>query len=633
MPTPLRPTGFDPTVADRANDLLGSVDLRGRITYSNATVQRLTLRSERDLLARPALDLVAVTHRDDVRAFYARQIERRISTTYYELPIVTARHRTVWLAVHTHLIRRGSRVIGLQIIGRDLTERKQLEANLQRSDERTRQLFDDCPTAIVTSSPDGHVRACNAAFIRLAGFTSIADAVGSDLHTLYPHGDLTRLLERVQSQGAVHEEEAELRRVDGRMLYTVQTLIGRFDDQETLASVTGYVVDDTPRQALQAHMRHAMKMEAVGRIAGGLAHDFNNLLMVITGLAEGVIDRLGPGDPALIEMRQILEAGTRGAALAGQLLNASRKQAPHTAAAPAAPAVFDLDELLRAIKPMLTYLVGPSVTVEIGGVNGPKWIHADRGQMEQVLLHLATNARDALPQGGNLALYTAVADRGPENLRGAAVARRVVLTVHDTGVGMTAETQTRVFEPFFTTKERGKGTGLGLWQVRTILEENGGFIDVESLRHRGTTFTVSLPLVPAPAPIDAPLVPPPPPPETILVVDDEAPVRVLLADALRRLGYHVLTAEDGASALTLLREHIGDVRLLLTDMVMPGKSGRELAREAQQLNPALPVLFMSGFPDRSITESSQIARSAFLQKPFALDVLALKVRQMLDERE
>jgi PAS domain S-box-containing protein len=475
MPTPLRPSGFDSTIADRTHDLLGTLDLRGDIRWINAPVQRLTLRAEKDLLARPAIDLVAISHRADVRAFYRRQIERRIGTTYYELPIVTAKHRTVWLALHTHLLRRGSRIIGLQIVARDLTERKQLEVNLQRSEQRGRQLFDDCPTAIVTMSPDGHVRGCNAAFVRLTGFTSIADAVGSDLHALYPHGELTRLLERVQSAGAVQEQEAALHRIDGRMLHTVQTLVGRFDDQDALSAIIGYIVDDTPRQALQAQMRHAMKMDAVGRIATGLAHDFNNLLMVINGLAEGVIERLSPSDPSRIEMKQILDAGTRGSLLAQQLLDASRKPAPAASQGTA----FDLDELSEIV--------------------------------------------------------------------------------------------------------------------------------------------AATPL--------------PPPRETILVVDDEAPVRVLLADALRRLGYHVLTAEDGKAGLALLREHLGEVRLLLTDMVMPGKSGRELAREAQLLNPALPVLFMSGYPDRSMTESGQIARSAFLQKPFALDVLALRVRQMLDTPE
>jgi two-component system cell cycle sensor histidine kinase/response regulator CckA len=639
MPTPPSFPGFDASFADRANDLFALLDLRGHLTYVNAPVSRLTQRSAQDLLAGPALDLlVAAVHRDEVRAFYVRQIERRIATTYFEVPIVNARGRTVWIALHAHLRLRGTRVAGLQIVARDLTERKLLEANLKRAETRERQLFDENPAAIVVASPDGYVRACNPAFVRLAGFTSIADAVGSDLRTLYPGDTLAQLLRRVQAQGAVQEEESELRRVDGRSLRTVQTLVGRFDDRgETLMSVVGYLIDDTPRKALQTHIRQAMKMDAVGRIAAGLAHDFNNLLMIINGLAEGLIERLPAGSPSRAEITQILEAGTRGAALAAQLLNASRKQpVPQLA-------VFDLDELLRTLTPMLTYLVGQQVNIEVGGTNGPKWINADRGQIEQVLLNLATNARDAMPTGGNLMIYTAVADRGPQNLRGAAVARRVVLTVHDTGVGMTMETQARVFEPFFTTKEKGKGTGLGLWQVRAILEENGGFIDVESVRHAGTTFTISLPLVPAPASTGATTpaaatsdertpAQSTPPGETILVVDDEAPVRVLLADALRRLGYHVLTAEDAKSALILLREHPGRIHLLLTDLVMPGKSGRDLAREAQQLNPRLPVLMMSGYPDRSITSESQIPRSAFLQKPFALDVLALRVRQMLDDR-
>jgi PAS domain S-box-containing protein len=476
MPTPSRFSGFDPAFVDRANDLMGALDLRGHLTYVNAPTQQITLLSEQELLGRAAVDFVAAVYRDETRAFYARQIERRIAITYYELPIVTSRNRIVWIALHVHLHYRGSRVAGLQIVARDLTERKQLQASLQRCEVQSRRFFDECPAAIFTASPDGHVRACNPAFVRLAGFTSIADAVGSDLHTLYPHDDLTRLLQRVRTHGAVQEEEAELRCVDARVLHVVQTLVGRFDDQETLISVAGYVIDDTPRKALQAQVRHAMKMEAVGRIAGGLAHDFNNLLMVINGLAEGLLERVSATDPSRIEVKQILEAGTRGAALAAQLLDASRKQASQVDGAPGAEA-------------MLT----------------------------------------------------------PEELE----------------------------------------------EISTA-----------------------------------------PPPETILVVDDEAPVRVLLADALRRLGYHVLTAEDAATALVLLREHLDRVRLLLTDMVMPGKNGRDLAREAQQLNPTLPVLLMSGYPDRSITsESGRIPRSAFLQKPFALDVLALRVRQMLDDRE
>jgi two-component system cell cycle sensor histidine kinase/response regulator CckA len=631
--------GFDMAFVDRANDLMGAINLQGHFTYVNVPLQRLTQHPEQDLVGRPALDLVAVTHRLDVRAFYARQIERRITTTYYELPVITQKKRTVWLALHAHLQRRGSRVAGLQIVARDLTERKQLEASLEHCEARGRQLFDECPAAIFMASPDGHLRACNPAFVRLAGFTSIADAIGSDLRTLYPHDHLSTLFERVRAEGAVHEEEAELKRVDARVLHIVQTLIGRFDEHEKLTAIVGYLIDDTPRKALQTQVRHAMKMEAVGRIAGGLAHDFNNLLMIINGLAEGLIERLPESDASRMEAEQILEAGKRGAALASQLLNASRKQAGAQAS------VFDIDDVMRAMKPMLAYLVGPGVVVEIGGTNEPKWISADRGQIEQVLLNLATNARDAMPQGGNLMIYTATADRGPETLRGAAATRRVVLTIHDTGVGMTPDTQTRIFEPFFTTKDRGKGTGLGLWQVQTIIEENGGFIDVHSVRRAGTTFTVSLPLAPVPADATAGnqarengggaiAMPPPPPPETILVVDDEAPVRVLLADALRRLGYQVLTAEDAAAALTLLREHRERVRLLLTDMVMPGKSGRDLAREAQQLNPNLPVLLISGYPDRSIgSEAGRIPRSAFLQKPFALDVLALRVRQMLDDRE
>jgi PAS domain S-box-containing protein len=500
MPTASRFSGLHPAFLDRANDLMGALDLRGCLTAVNMPVEHLTWRPQPELLGLPAVDLVAAMYRDETRAFYARQIARRIATTYYELPIVTARHRTVWIAVHAHLHRRGSRVAGLHLVARDLTERKQLQANLQRSEVRSRQLVAECPIAIVTASPDGHVRACNPAFVRLAGFTSVADAVGSDLRALYPRDDLARQLQRVRTQGAVQAEEAELRCVDGRVLQIVQTLIGRVDEHDLLTAVTGYLVDDTPRQALQAQVRHALTMEALGRMASGLAQDFNNLLMVINGLAEGLLERVPTTDPSRIEVKQILDAGTRGSALALQLIDATRKQAA----------------------------------------------------------------------GDALTIATAAAPGGS-----------------------------------------GTGTAPG------------------ATPSQGSTPAGAM--TPAAA-IDETI--PATPPETILVVDDETPVRVLLADALRRLGYHVLTAEDAATGLVLLREHVDRVRLLLTDMVMPGKSGRELAREAQRLNPALPVLLMSGYPDRSnMSESGRLPRSGFLQKPFALDVLALKVRQMLDEPE
>jgi signal transduction histidine kinase len=274
-----------------------------------------------------------------------------------------------------------------------------------------------------------------------------------------------------------------------------------------VAGLTGYLLDDTPRKALQIQVRHAMKMESVGRLAGGIAHDFNNLLMIIIGLSEGLVEQMPPNDPLRADAVQILEAGRRGSSLASQVLAFSRK--PH-----ARTLRFDADEAIAATTPLIARLLGSRITLEVSCAPGPKWISADRTQLEQVLLNLATNAHDAMPEGGRLTLETMIAIQGPGLRHGNASLGRgaasgnggsgghstpcVMIRMSDTGHGIPPETQARIFEPFFTTKVRGKGTGLGLAQVHSIVTEHGGIIEVQSGEGEGTTFTISLPLASPP---------------------------------------------------------------------------------------------------------------------------------------
>jgi two-component system cell cycle sensor histidine kinase/response regulator CckA len=638
---------FYRSLVDLAGELIFTVDAEGRLTFVNRTVTQLLHYPEADLLGQPAIDLVREDRRDEVRAFYCRQLARALWDTYYELPVVAKHGGTVWLGLHARLLSGDH--AGRTLVGsaRDVTERKRVEEALRDSEDRYRQAFDENLAGVYVVSPAGQVRNCNPAFVRIHGFPSMMDAVGSNLGTLYPDGYFARLIERVRQDGAVHHHETAIRRVDGATLHVIESLVGRFDAAGALLSVNGYVFDDTPRKELQAEIRQTQKMEALGRLAGGVAHDFNNILMVINGLSETALEIIERDHPVRADLEEILESGRRGAALTAQLLSFGRKRVLQ-----ADP--FDLDEAIVQMKPLLGRLLGSDVALDIEASPDAKWIVADQSQIEQVLLNLTINGRDAMPQGGRLRLQTLVVDRPHEFGLDTIALPEVVLRLTDSGHGMTPEVQARVFEPYFTTKERGKGTGLGLSTVYAIVSESGGSIRVDSEPGRGTTFTITLPLA---GPPDA--APPglhvevtdsarvfrriaDPAAEsparttsetvarTVLVVEDERPVRQIVTNALRRAGYRVLATADPAAALMLLREHGPAIDLLLTDVIMPGLNGRELASDAHVLFPDLPVLFMSGYADRAFgPEGPAAAGGAFLQKPFTLDALLGKVRELV----
>jgi PAS domain S-box-containing protein len=485
-------------------------------------------------------------------------------------------------------------------------------------DVDVRLLFDDNLAAIFIASPEDHIQMCNPAFARLFGFASVNEAIGASLRLLYPEDVLAQRLVRVKMEGSIDADEAELRRIDGQPLHVLDRLVGHFDARGLLAGYTGFVIDDTPRQALQVQLRHAMKMASIGRLAVGVAHDFNNLLMIIIGLSEGLLEQVAPDDPLRPELDQILDAGRRGSSLAAQILAVSRK-------ATARPSVFDVEDALKSMQPLIARLLGHGISLQFERTPGKKWVTADREQLEQVLLNLATNAHDAMPGGGRLTIATSVSYDE----------QHVLIRVIDTGTGMSAETQARIFEPFYTTKPHGKGTGLGLAQVHGLLSENGGTIDVQSTLGVGTTFTISLALASETSEvgaIDLRRISARHDTETVLVVDDEAPVRALICGALERLGYRVLLAENTTTALAVVREHVATIDLLVTDVVMPGRSGHDLAREFAVRVPTVPILFMSGYPEHVLEVDGRPlpADASFLQKPFTLEALALRIRELLD---
>jgi signal transduction histidine kinase len=384
------------------------------------------------------------------------------------------------------------------------------------------------------------------------------------------------------------------------------------------------------RKKLEEQLRQAQKMEAIGQLTGGIAHDFNNMLTVILGYSELMLQRLKAEDHLRSDVEQVKEAGVRASLLTRQLLAFSRKQVLQ-------PKVLDVNAVLTNMDRMLQRLIGEDVDLVTMPAPGLGRVHADPGQIEQVIVNLAVNARDAMPNGGKLTIETANVELDDAYARkhiSVKPGSYVMLAVSDTGCGMDAATQARIFEPFFTTKEVGKGTGLGLSTVYGIVKQSEGYVWVYSEVGRGTTFKVYLPRVEAMAEAVEPSREAAKAirgSETVLLVEDEKSVRALARSILRAHGYTVLEAGQGKEALLLSGQHEGPIHLMITDVVMPELSGRDLAERLKPSRPNMKVLFMSGYADKAIVHHGELKPdTAFLQKPFTPDALALKVREVLD---
>jgi signal transduction histidine kinase/CheY-like chemotaxis protein len=390
--------------------------------------------------------------------------------------------------------------------------------------------------------------------------------------------------------------------------------------------------DVTERHRLEEELRHSQRMEAVGRLAGGVAHDFNNLLTAINGYGELLLSRVPEGDAMRVDVQEICSAGERAAALTQQLLAFSRRQMLK-------PEPLDLNAVVAEMDKMLRRLIGEHIDVETRLAPDLCLVHADRGQLEQVVMNLVVNARDAMESGGTLTLETANvgADaRGARREPGAPPGRHAMLLVRDTGCGMDEETLAHVFEPFFTTKPSGKGTGLGLSMVYGIVQQSGGQIVARSKPGEGSTFRLFLPLAPpvaAAVVVAAPEVAAAGGRETVLLVEDEALVARLAERVLRDAGYTVLRAGDGIEAEQVFRRHAGAIDLLVSDVVMPHLGGPELAERLRTARTDLPVLFLSGYNDSAVLGRGLLRRdTSFLGKPFNPAALAAEVRRLLDQR-
>jgi len=430
----------------------------------------------------------------------------------------------------------------------------------------------------------------------------------------------------VQALGGASVRNAEMTIVpgDGRSRTILVSAEPLTDGASRRIGAVVAMQDITERKSLEEQLRQAQKMEAVGRLAGGVAHDFNNLLGVILGYAELQLADMRPDDPGRGRIEQIHRSAERGASLTRQLLAFSRKQILE-------PRELNVDALLHDMNKMLRRLIGEDIELVTRHGTAVWPVRADAGQIEQIVMNLVVNSRDAMPDGGTITIETANVDAECTLPPG----EYVMIAVTDTGTGMSPEVRAQIFEPFFTTKDSGHGTGLGLSTVYGIVKQSGGHIVVDSEPGRGTRFEIFLPRIEeasAGAVEAAPSVSARAGGETVVVVDDEPMVREMLCESLREFGYRVLDAGEVGEALEVCRRHDGPIHLLLTDVVLPGMSGRELAERLAPERPEMKIVFMSGYTDDAIVRRGVLAAGvAFLQKPFTLVAMARKVRETLDD--
>jgi two-component system cell cycle sensor histidine kinase/response regulator CckA len=573
------------------------------------------------------------THPDDVGWCSAFCLDATMKGRdhQFEYRMIAADGRVVWLQdiVTVQLVADGSvRLWGIMI---DVTERKRTEEALRASEERYRSLVAASAQVVWTTDADG-ITADAPDWSALTGQSAEEVQGWGWLDAVHPD-DRQRVrqatIEALKAKRS-YVLEYRVRIRDGSYRMFAARAVPVLDDAGRVREWIGTCADITEHRTLQEQFQQSQKMEAIGQLAGGVAHDFNNLLTVINGYGEILLGTLPKDSPARTFVEEMRRAGERAASLTRQLLTFSRRQM-------LTPQVLDLNAIVRDTEKMLRRLIGADVDLNTSLDPGLWAIKADQGQIEQVLMNLAVNARDAMPQGGKLTIETRNVnlDKGfaQMHLEGPA-GPHVLLAVSDNGEGMTEEVKRHLFEPFFTTKPPGKGTGLGLAAVYGIVKHAGGVIDVYSELGHGTSFKVYLPVTAERAASGrslAGLSPRPRGDETILVVEDEEAVRSLSRHILEGSGYRVLEARNGREALHVAEKLTGRLHLLLTDVVMPEMGGAELARRLSAFRPGLKVLYLSGYADDAVIRHGALDREvSYLQKPFTTESLIRRVREVLD---
>jgi len=614
------------------NDTIAILDADGRITEQNAAHKALLGFSDEELLGKtPAVYL------EGGKDEFAREMDDLLQRGSYRGESRCRTKSGAWVDIELSaaIIRNEQgEILGYVIIKRDITEKKRAEDALRESEERFTTFMDNSPVVAFMRDERGRYVYVNRAFELLVKrpWREIVGKTPFDIWSAETAGGLFETDKDVLTSGRPIELYEKTSLPGGE---TKEWLAVKFPFQNRLGKpLVGCVaIDATERKSLEEQLRQSQKMEAVGRLAGGIAHDFNNLLTIVSGYCQLLLDSSGIGERDRSGIKEIKKAGEQAASLTRQLLAFSRKQV-------LAPRVLDLNAVVSNLEKMLRRLIGEDIELvtilraDLGRVK------VDPGQVEQIIMNLAVNARDAMPKGGKLTIETANVELDEPYAHShlpCQPGHYVMLAISDTGTGMDVETQKHIFEPFFTTKEKGKGTGLGLATVYGIIKQSGGFIWVYSEAGHGSAFKIYLPrtmergeVVDVAPSHGEPLKGT----ETILLVEDEAALRAMVQGILIAHGYKVLEAANGMEALILSKQYSDPIHLLLSDVVMPQMSGRELAERMTCFRPAMKVLYVSGYTDEVIVHNGMLGLSTdFLQKPFTPAALARKIREVLDTRQ
>ncbi len=520
---------------------------------------------------------------------------------------------------------------------REIAERQQKDTALKETNNKLNALIQAIPDVIFFKDAQGRNLLVNRAFEQMMGITQeeIAGKLDSDIMPADLAAQCRESDESVMSQSLPITMQEKMENPDGSFKYMETIKAPIFDDEGHIIGLAGVsrevterMVAEEEKSRLEEQLRQSQKLEAVGRLAGGVAHDFNNLLTGINGYAEMLLCTLDPDTELYSEIEQIQKAGQRAASLTNQLLAFSRKQIIH-------PKIIQIDGVIAQAQKLLARVIGEDIMLNFQAEENTWRINADPSQIEQVLVSMAVNARDAMPQGGRLTITTKNIDLAPGRLSiddTILAGRFVLVTVSDNGKGMDPDTLHHVFEPFFSTKDPFKGSGLGLATVYGIVKQNQGYITVDSVVGGGTTFKMYFPAVMSPAEplLEEKSMPVSTGSETILLVEDEQMVRKLARKILETYNYHVLEADSGPHALELAAEHPKIIDLVLTDVVMPSMNGKELYDQLLAHRPDIKVLFMSGYPQNFIADRGVLEKGTnFIQKPFTIESLTEKVRQVL----
>jgi PAS domain S-box-containing protein len=624
---------FFRVITERSNDVIAILDEMGTVRYLSPSFHKLLGHSPDEVLNTSGMQLIHPDDAEAAQALLKDVSERGLDAGRGEYRIRHADGSYRYMDVRVRNLLADPIIRGIAVDGRDITDRRHAEQLLRASEERFRKILETSGEGIVLRDTEGYITFTNERFPAMLGYT-VDELVGKHIREIIApdHIPMQRASEERRKRTRMAEMlDMRFVRKDGSMMEAILSVSPTFDEQDNYTGALAMITDVTERKRLEEQLRQSQKMEAVGRLAGGVAHDFNNLLTAIRGHTDLLLGDLPAESPLRADIHEIRGAADRAASLTQQLLAFSRRQMLQ-------PVVLEVDSIIRDMEPLLARLLPHNVVLSTQLNGAATRVRADRSQIEQVLVNLVVNARDAMPSGGELRITTqpfVIDEAFTRANAGSTPGAYARISLRDTGVGMDTQTMSHIFEPFFTTKDVGKGIGLGLATVYGIVKQSGGFIRAASTLGAGTEFEIFLPQVqepvrglrePATTQTNGAAT------ETILVAEDETAVRALTCRILRKRGYHVLEARDGNEAVEVANSYHGTINLLVTDVIMPNVGGRELSERLARMRPQVKVLFMSGYTDDQLLQRGvlQSGSGNFLEKPFTPDALARKVREVLD---